>query len=115
MARHHRGNPAASLRIEKLYGLPVLLSGVATLVLLQSELDVLSHHYKETLQGLLRLHKKTSECVVFFLGGSLPLAGLLHLRQLTLFSMILQLPENILNTIARYKLTRTSDSHKSWF
>ena len=28
LARRHRGNPAASLRTEKMYGLPVLLSGL---------------------------------------------------------------------------------------
>ena len=115
MARHHRGNPAASLRVEKLYGLPVLLSGVAALTLLKSELDTLSFHYKETLQGLLRLHRKTPDCVVFFLGGSLPLPALLHIKQLVLFCMILNLPNNILNTIARYKLTRNSDCNRSWF
>ena len=37
MARGHRGNPAASLGIEQLYGLPVLLSGLSTLFLLKSE------------------------------------------------------------------------------
>ena len=66
MARHHRGSPAASLRVEKIYGLPVLLSGMAPLVLLQSEIQVLSHHYKETLQGLLKLYPATPDPVVFF-------------------------------------------------
>ena len=33
LARGHRGNPAASVRVERLYGIPVLLSGLATLVL----------------------------------------------------------------------------------
>ena len=33
MARKHRGNPAASLGVEKLYGLPVLLSGLGSLFL----------------------------------------------------------------------------------
>ena len=33
MARGHRGNPAASLRVDKLYAIPVLLSGIARLVL----------------------------------------------------------------------------------
>ena len=37
MARGHRGNPAASLGVEQLYGLPVLLSGLATLVLTKKE------------------------------------------------------------------------------
>ena len=33
MARSHRGNPAASLRGHQLYALPVLLNGLASLVL----------------------------------------------------------------------------------
>ena len=115
MARHHRGNPAASQKVEKLYGMPVLLSGVAPLTLLQSEIQTLGHHYKETLQGLLKLHFATPEPVVLFLAGSLPLEAILHMRQLTLFIMIAQLPDNILNRIARYILTIASDSSSSWF
>ena len=49
MACSHRGNPAASLSIEKLYGTPVLLSGLPSLVLSDSELSVVHHHHKLTL------------------------------------------------------------------
>ena len=44
LARQHRANPAASLRTEKLYGLPVLMSGNAPLTLLESEIDIFSQH-----------------------------------------------------------------------
>ena len=44
LARHHRANPAASLRTEKLFGLPVLLSGVAALTLQKSEINNRSQH-----------------------------------------------------------------------
>ena len=57
LARRHRGNPAASLRVEKLYGLPVLLSGLGSLYLLQSEVQILSQHYKQSLQGLQKLYQ----------------------------------------------------------
>ena len=33
LARGHCGNPAAALKVEKLYGVPVLLSGLGALVL----------------------------------------------------------------------------------
>ena len=52
---------------------------------------------------------------MYFLSGSLPIAALLHLRQLSLFSMITRLPENILNKIARLVLTTSKDTYKSWF
>ena len=115
LSRKHRGNPAASLKVEKLYALPVLLSGLGSLYLLESEVKILSQHYKEVLEALQKLHTKTPEPVVFFLAGSLPFRGYLHIRQLTLFSMICRLPTNILHKIAEYVLTRLPDSAKSWF
>ena len=52
MARGHRGNPAASLGIEQLYGLPVLLSGLSTLFLLKSEESAVEKHLKITISKL---------------------------------------------------------------
>ena len=92
MARGHRGNPAASLRVDQLHGVPVLLSGLATLVLSKNDENVIALHHKETLQSLLRLYPCTPRSVVCFLAGSLPGAGLLHLRQLSIFGMICRLP-----------------------
>jgi hypothetical protein len=115
LARAHRGNPAASLRTEKLYSLPVLLSGVSCLLLLQSEEDALTQHYKETLQGLQKLYQLTPRPVVYFLAGSLPLPALLHIKQLGLFGMLARQPDNILHSMAKYILTSLPDSSKSWF
>ena len=67
------------LRIENLYGCPVLLSGLAALVLSKVEISALNHHYKTNLERLQKLHRATPEAVVCFLGGSLPLPALLHL------------------------------------
>ena len=115
LARAHRGNPAASFRVEKLYGLPVLLSGTASLNLKKSEENAISYHYKLKLQQLQKLHDKTPEPVVHFLAGSLPAEAILHIKKLSLFNMITRLPENILNRIARYILTTAKDNDKSWF
>ena len=77
MALGHRGNPAASLRLDRLYGTPVLLSGLSALVLNDPELAVIHHHHKLNLQGLQRLFLGTPESVVMFLAGSLPAIGIL--------------------------------------
>ena len=114
-ARSHRGNPAACLRTEKLYGLPVFLSGLGSLYLQESDLKILAQHYKETLQGLQKLYTLTPEPVVFFLGVSLPFRALLHLRQIGLFCMIARLPGNVLHSISEYVLTTLPDSTMSWF
>ena len=116
IAKGHRGNPAASLRIEVLYALPILLSGIAALVLTKSEKDILHHHYKLSLERLQRLHRATPEPVVCFLGGSLPLTALLDLRQLSLFGMITRLgPQNILHRHACLTLEKAKPSARSWF
>ena len=65
MAKGHRGNPASSLHIDKLYAIPVLMSGLAQLVLSDQEITMIDQHHKETLRCLLRLHQNTSWLIVF--------------------------------------------------
>ena len=99
LARGHRGNPAAVLRVEVLYGQPVLLSCLSALVLTCQELDTLNRFYKINLQRLQKLYRGTPDPVVYFLGGSLPLSALLDLRSLSLLGMISQLgPSHIFQT-----------------
>ena len=85
LAKGHRANPAASLRVEVVFAAPVLLSGLASLVLTSKEEKILGQYYKVHLQRLLRLHQATPAPVVFFLAGCLPLRAQLHLRIFSLF------------------------------
>ena len=88
---------------------------MATLILTRTEIDIIAHHIKETIQNLLKLYARTPEPVVFFLAGQLPGEALLHIKQLTLFGMIWRLPGNILHNIAEQILTSSSQSDKNWF
>ena len=118
MARSHRGNPTASLRLELLYGTSVLLSGLEGLVLNDSETGIIHHHHKTNLESLQRLLPATPECVVMFLAGSLPATGILHLRMLGLLGMISRLgPEHILHQHGRHVLLSASPdtTSRSWF
>ena len=117
LARGHRGNPAAGMRVERLYGTPVLLSGLATLVLSKSEIGLIAGHFKQHIERLLKLHKATPECVVWFLGGCLPVQALLHLRQMALFGMITRLNagNNLLAKHARNMFASAKPSSRSWF
>ena len=100
--RGHRGNPAAGLHLDRLYGCPVLLSGLAAMILIDSELANIHHHHKVNLERVQRLHSRTPECVVYFLAGSLPASALLHLRMFSLLGMIARLgPNHILNCYGR--------------
>ena len=116
MAKNHYGNPAASLRVERLYGSSVLLSGLASLVLSKPEIAVVDQHFKEHLECLQRLHSSTPRCVVYFLGGTLPATALLHLKQFSLLGMIARLgKENILHCHGLHMLICAKSSSKSWF
>ena len=115
LARRHRGNPAASLKVSQIYGTPVLLSGTASLVLSQAELDILDGHYLHTLIKLLRLHDKTPGPIVYFLAGSLPASALLHQRQLSLLNMICNLKNDPLQKHAYHALLLSKFHPKSWF
>ena len=92
----HHANPAACVRAEQIYALPVLLSGLSALVLRRAEVNMIAACYKNTLQRLMKLRERTPDCAVFFLAGSLPCQAVLHLRQLSLFLMICHLKEDIL-------------------
>ena len=116
-ARGHRANPAASLRVEKVFCLSVLLSGMAGIMLTNKEEKLLDQHYKVHLQRLLKLHQATPAPVVYFLAGSLPFIALLHLRIFSLFGQLCRLRhgENILATQALNVLSSANGSSKSWF
>ena len=79
--KNNRGNPANSLRIQKVYGSPVLLSGFGSLVLSKEEMKMIDNHLNTTLQNMIRLHERTPHCVTAFLAGCLPGTALLHLRR----------------------------------
>ena len=120
LARGHNGNPAAALRVEAMYGLPVLLSGLASLILGKPELQALDMHLKVQLERLQRLYPGTPDPVVYFLAGCLPASAQLHLKQLTLLGMVARLgPQSILHQHGCYMLASPSPSpsshSSSWF
>ena len=115
MALANRASPAVTLRIHRIYCLPVLLSGLGSLILKASEIAGIDQNLKITLERFQKLFPRTPHCVVLFLGGSLPGKALYHLRVLSLFGMITRLPGSILNKIAYFQLTSAKPSSRSWF
>ena len=117
LAKGHRANPAASMRVESVYGVSVLLSGLASLVLTSKEENLLDQHFKVHVQRLLRLHQATPSPVVFLLAGCLPLPAQLHLRMFSLFGQLCRLRagDNILAMQAANIFSAASPSSKSCF
>ena len=115
LARGHRSNPAVGLRVHQLYCIPVLLSGVASLVLSKADINMIENHHRETLRRLMRLHNNTPRSVIYFLAGSLPGSAQVHLRQLSLFGMISRLPGSLLYRHALNVLTTETSAKSSWF
>ena len=114
-AKKSRANPLIGIRLERVYGSPVLLSGISALVLTASELTILEKYQKETYQNLQKLHPKTPRCFVHFLSGTLPGVAVVHIKMLCLFGMVSRLPRNPLYTHALNVLTNSKSSSKSWF
>ena len=114
-ARSHRGNLAACLRVERIYAMPVLFSGLGSLVLTKPEVRIVDQHYMNIIRNILKTLPGTPQAFIFFLAGSLPGKALLHLRQLSLFIMIAHLPKDPLYTRALYALTIAPPAWRSWF
>ena len=115
IAQKHRGNPTVGLKLEQIYGTPVLMSGLASLVLLPTELTLLEQHHKITYQNIQKLLPNTPASVIYFLGGCLPGTAVLHLKQLAIFGMVSRLNDDPLNVHARKILTEGKKSSRSWF
>ena len=88
---------------------PSLFSGLAAVYLTKTEVKILDSLYQNTLQNIQRLHDKTPIAVVLFMAGSL------HTRQLSLFSMICRMPSDPLHKLTLYALTCLPRSSNSWF
>ena len=113
-ARGHRGNPAASLKVEQLYAAPILFNCLGSLVLNRTEMRAIEFHQKVTLQRLMRLHSHTSHEAVFFLSGSLNAEALIHIQMFRLLDMIARLgPNNYLFAIGVFSIHNQITS--SWF
>ena len=115
LARSNRGNIAASLKIQQMYGSPVLFSGLSSLVLTSYEINLVDQHFRTVIQSLLKLHPGTPHSFLLFLSGNLPVQAIIHLRQLSLFNMIIRLPQDPLHILAKKILTMSKPSCKSWF
>ena len=116
VAQKRRANPLVGMRLQSMYGTPVLLSGVASLVLTRSEITILDKHLKSTHQNIQKLHQKTPRSVVYFLGGCLPGEAVIHLQFLRIFGMVCRLPRSDpLRIHAEQTLTVGKSSSKSWF
>ena len=115
LALNHRANPTAALKIHEVHASPVLMSGMASLCLSNAEVKIIDQYVKDTTEKLQKLYDNTPPSFVFFMGGTLPAEAVLHQRQLSLFGMICRLPDNVLHTIAKNKLSWESFSSKSWF
>ena len=90
------------------------MSGLASLVLSGKEIACIDQQYKRKLQNIVKLPVNSPSSLVHFVAGSLPGTALLHLKQVTLFSMICRLPGDPLHVYAQHILT-SSSSPTSWF
>ena len=115
LARNQNANIAAAIKVESIYALPVLLSGVAPLNLSDQDIAILHAHHRKTLLNLQKLPRNTPDVFVMFFAGSLGVEAHIHIKQLGLFGMICRLPGHILHQVATSKLLSEPDASTSWF
>ena len=84
LALNHRANPTAALKIHEVHASPVLMSGMASLCLSNTEVKIIDQHVKVNTEKLQKLNDNTTPSFVFFMGGTLPAEAVLHQRQLSL-------------------------------
>ena len=76
---------------------------------------MLNSYMKKTSLNLQKLMDRTPDCVVAFLGGTLPGTALLHLKQFSLLGMISRMRGSVLHTHGMHVLAAARPSAHSWF
>ena len=115
LAQASRSNPVTSIRILNIYGKPVLMSGLNSLVLSTTEVATIDQQLKRILQNLMKISVSSPPALVYFAAGSLPGTAILHLKQISLFSMICRLGKSSINQYARQSLLTGNMKNNSWF
>ena len=103
------------LKTWNIYALQVLLSGLASLNLQTKDYYLLNQYHKKLVISFLKLPDETPQSAAFFIAGTLPVKASLHLKQFTLFGMIMRLPSDPLFEHAKYVLTTSRGKPWSWF
>ena len=60
LAAVHNGNPSAAVAVDRCFGIPVLLSGLATLLLSQMEVNFLAHYFKVHVQQTMKMYRNST-------------------------------------------------------
>ena len=106
-------NLYANIRAEMCFCTPVLLSGLPSLKINTTNMNILDNYYKGSLKKILRLPVDTPDPFVYLISGCLPISALIHLRQLALIVQLNQLGPSHTSFI-HATLTLTSSPIPKW-
>ena len=116
LAKGHKTNPCTALKALQVYCTPILLSGIASLILTKSDYKLLDLHYRKIFQRMMRLHLKATAPALYILSGLLPIAAQIHIHMFTTLHMIATLdPANHLYKIYLEILNTFQVETISWF
>ena len=73
-----------NVHAETCFCTPILLSGLSSLVIDNTNMNYLETYFKGSLKKTLRLPKDTPDPFVYLISGTLPISALIYLRQLSL-------------------------------
>ena len=103
----------AHIRAEMCFCTPILLSGLSSLIINNTNMNYLETYFKGSLKKILRLPVDTPDPFVYLISGSLPLSAHIHLRQLSLVIKLNQLGPSHTSFI-HATLTLTSKPIPKW-
>ena len=106
-------NLYANIRAEMSFCTPVLLSGLPSLKINTTNMNILDNYYKGSLKKILRLPVDTPDPFVYLISGCLPISAIIHLRQLALIVQLNQLGPSHTSYIHAI-LTLTSSPIPKW-
>ena len=106
--------PKVSLRMVRLYIIPILIYGLEALVIKKAEMEVLEKYYRSLIRQLQHLPENTAKPAIYLLSGCTPIEGQVHIRMLTFLGSIARNRSSVDFQIVFRQLCMKNTMSNSW-
>ena len=107
-------SPAVKIHLYRMYTCAITRSGLSSMVLRNSHMDLLNMFHKKTLRSFLSLSQRSPIPSLYFIFGELPIEAKIHRDVFSLFFSLISNPKTKAYQMVRYLLHEGSENSRTW-
>ena len=107
-------SPAVKIHLYRMYTCAITRSGLSSMVLRNSHMDLLNMFHKKTLRSFLSLSQRSPIPALYLIFGELPIEAKIHRDVFSLFFSLISNPKTKAYQMVRYLLHEGSENSRTW-